>query len=141
MTALRADFSVWWSVPTRWDDEDAYGHVNNVAYYAFVDTAVNGWLLSATGEEIRDLPAIGVVVETGCRFVRPLRFPDPVDVGIGLERLGRTSVAYRLGLFGPGRDDAAAEARFVHVYVDRDRRDPVPVPEVVRTAVGTLTTD
>ena len=116
-------------------DNDVYGHVNNVIYYSYFDTAVNGWLMDATGTDIRDLPALGVVAETGCRFLRELRFPDVVEAGIGCERLGRSSVTYRIGLFAAGRDDAAALGRFVHVYVDRDTRAVTPVPDQVRRAV------
>ena len=123
---------------TRWADDDVYGHVNNVVYYAFFDTAVNGWLISATGLDIRTLPAIGVVVETSCRFFASLAFPEPVECGLALERLGTTSVTYRLAIFGSGAA-AAATGRFVHVYVDAATRRPVPVPDVVRAALATLT--
>jgi acyl-CoA thioester hydrolase len=131
----RDDFAVWRTLPTRWGDEDVYGHVNNVVYYSYFDTAVNGWLIDATGTDIRDLPALGVVAETGCRFLRELRFPAVVEAGIACERLGRSSVSYRIGLFAAGQDDAAALGRFVHVYVDRDTRAVTPVPDLVRRAV------
>ena len=131
----RDDFAVWRTLPTRWGDEDVYGHVNNVVYYSYFDTAVNGWLIDATGTDIRDLPALGVVAETGCRFLRELRFPDVVEAGMLCERLGRSSVSYRIGLFAAGNDDAAALGRFVHVYVDRDTRAVTPVPDLVRRAV------
>jgi acyl-CoA thioester hydrolase len=131
----RGDFAVWRTLPTRWGDEDVYGHVNNVVYYSYFDTAVNGWLMDATGTDIRELPALGVVAETGCRFLRELRFPDVVEAGIVCERLGRSSVTYRIGLFAAGRDAAAALGRFVHVYVDRDTRAVTPVPDLVRRAV------
>jgi acyl-CoA thioester hydrolase len=125
-------------VTTRWADNDVYGHVNNVVYYSYVDTAVNGWLMRATGADIRDLPAIGIVAETSCRFLEPLTFPDDVVVGVGLERLGRSSVVYRLAVFRGEQTSPSAVCRFVHVYVDRDHRRPVAVPEVVRAAVATL---
>jgi len=92
----REDFLVHRLLPTRWSDEDVYGHVNNVIHYLMFDTAVNGWLIEATGVDIRGLPAIGLVVETSCRYFAELRFPDVVTAGIGLERLGDTSVVYRL---------------------------------------------
>jgi acyl-CoA thioester hydrolase len=134
----RDDFPVLRPITTRWADNDVYGHVNNVVYYAFFDTAVNGWLIDATGTDIRDLSAIGLVAETSCRFLAPLSFPDPVLAGLALERLGRTSVVYRLALFGGDSVQPAALGRFVHVYVDRDTRRPVPVPAEIRAALAQL---
>jgi acyl-CoA thioester hydrolase len=134
----REDFTTWRTLPTRWGDEDVYGHINNVVYYAYFDTAVNGWLMDALGTDIRDLPALGVVAETGCRFLRQLRFPDVVEAGIGVERLGRSSITYRIGLFAAGTAEAAAVGRFVHVYVDRESRAVVPIPDQVRAALETL---
>ena len=124
----RADFPVLRELPTRWSDDDVYGHVNNVVHYLMFDTAVNGWLIEASGTDIRRLPAIGLVVETSCRYFAELRFPELVVAGIGLERLGTTSVVYRLALFPAGREEPAAVGRFVHVYVDARSRRPVPVP-------------
>jgi acyl-CoA thioester hydrolase len=134
----RQDFAVLRTLPTRWSDDDTYGHVNNVVHYLMFDTAVNGWLIEATGADIRALPAIGLVVETSCRYFAELRFPDVVTAGVGLERLGTSSVVYRLALFGEGDERPAAAGRFVHVYVDRDSRRPVSVPETIRTALTTL---
>jgi acyl-CoA thioester hydrolase len=133
----RADFPVLRAVPLRWNDDDAYGHVNNAVHYLLFDTAVNGWLIEATGTDVRRLPAIGIVVETGCRYFAELRFPEPVTAGIALERLGRSSVTYRLALFGAGEGPAAV-GRFVHVYVDAVTRRPVPVPPQIRTALAPL---
>jgi acyl-CoA thioester hydrolase len=133
----RADFAVHRSLPTRWSDDDTYGHVNNVVHYLMFDTAVNGWLIEASGTDIRALPAIGLVVETSCRYFAELRFPEVVTAGVGLERLGTTSVTYRLALFGAGEAPAAV-GRFVHVYVDRETRRPVPVPDVIRRALQSL---
>jgi acyl-CoA thioester hydrolase len=120
---------------TRWRDEDVYGHLNNVVHYELFDSAVNGWLMTATGADIRDLDAVGLVVETSCRYAAQLRFPEPVTAGLGIERLGSSSIVYRLALFGAAEDTAAAAGRFVHVYVDAQTRRPVPVPEVIRRAV------
>jgi acyl-CoA thioester hydrolase len=131
----RPDFKVFRPISTRWMDNDVYGHVNNVVYYSYFDTAVNGWLLDATGTDIRALPAIGVVAETSCRFLKSVSFPDALQLGLRAERLGRSSVVYRLGVFKEGDDDAAAIGRFVHVYVDAVSRKSVPVPDVVRAAV------
>jgi acyl-CoA thioester hydrolase len=134
----RGDFSVLREIPTRWSDEDVYGHVNNVVHYLMFDTAVNGWLIEASGLDIRRLPAIGVVVETSCRYFCELRFPDVVTAGIGLERLGTSSVVYRLALFGPRDEQPAAIGRFVHVYVDALSRRPVTVPDEIRVALRQL---
>ena len=134
----RGDFRVLRSLPTRWSDDDTYGHVNNVVHYLMFDTAVNGWLIEASGVDIRTLPAIGLVVETSCRYFAELRFPETVTAGIALERLGTSSIVYRLALFGEGSDEPAAVGRFVHVYVDRETRRPVPVPPQIRAAVQSL---
>ena len=134
----RTDFPVLRQLPTRWSDEDTYGHVNNVVHYLMFDTAVNGWLIEASGVDIRQLPAIGLVVETSCRYFAQLRFPETVTAGIALERLGTSSVVYRLALFGQDADEPAAVGRFVHVYVDRDGRRPTPVPPQIRSALEQL---
>ena len=134
----RSDFPVLRELPTRWSDDDTYGHVNNVVHYLMFDTAVNGWLIEASGVDIRELPAIGLVVETSCHYFAELRFPEMVTAGLGLERLGTSSVIYRLALFGEHRAEPAALGRFVHVYVDRDERRPTPVPPEIRSALAQL---
>lgn len=133
----RTDFPVLRSLQTRWSDEDTYGHINNVVHYELFDTAVNGWLMSASGVDIRTLPAVGLVVETSCRYFAELRFPETVTAGIALENLGTSSVVYQIALFGTAESPVAA-GRFVHVYVSRDERKPVPVPPEIRTALETL---
>ena len=122
----------WTQIPTRWADNDVYGHVNNVVYYGWFDTAVNGWLigqglLDPTGIGAAGDP-IGLVVETGCRYAAPLAFPQPIEVGIAIEHVGRSSVRYRLGVFATGAAEAAAEGFFVHVHVDRVTRRPMALP-------------
>ena len=134
----RADFPVLRLLPTRWADDDTYGHVNNVVHYAMFDTAVNGWLIEASGVDIRSLPAVGLVVETSCQYFAELRFPEVVTAGIALERLGRSSIVYRLALFGAAAETPAAAGRFVHVYVDRDERRPTPVPTEILRAIELL---
>jgi len=134
----RSDFRVLRAITTRWHDNDHYGHVNNVVYYAYFDTAVNGYLIEASGTDIRDLPAIGIVAETSCRFLRELSFPDTVYAGLALEKLGNSSVIYRIGLFRNTETEPAALGRFVHVYVDSTTRRPVPVPAPIRAALTTL---
>jgi acyl-CoA thioester hydrolase len=134
----RGDFRVLRMITTRWDDNDHYGHVNNVVYYAYFDTAVNGYLIEASGTDIRELPAIGIVAETSCRFLRELSFPDTVYAGLALEKLGNSSVIYRIGLFRNDETEPAAIGRFVHVYVDSATRRPVPVPTPIRAALTAL---
>ena len=135
----RSEFKLFRPVATRWMDNDAYGHVNNVHYYSYFDTAVNGWLIEATGVDIRRLDAIGLVIETSCRYHAELAFPSAVVAGLALERLGTSSIIYRLALFG-SPEPPAATGRFVHVYVDRVTRRPVRVPDEVRAALARLQT-
>ncbi len=139
----RADYVAWRTVTTRWRDDDAYGHLNNATYYEIFDTAVNAHLYEATGTDIRTLPQIGVVAETGCRYFRELGFPAPIETGLVVDRVGRSSVVYRIGLFQGEHEEAAAEGRFVHVYVDdTDPQRPVtPMPDLVRDAVQALLRD
>ncbi|GAB2751220.1 acyl-CoA thioesterase [Nocardioides pakistanensis] len=138
----RADFAVWRQATTRWADDDAYGHMNNARYYELFDTAVNAHLFEATGTNIRQLSAIGVVAETSCRYFREIGFPAPIDIGLVVERLGTSSVIYRIGLFQGDSDRAAAEGRFVHVYVDNaggpGERPVCPVPDEIRAVVEPL---
>ncbi|MEO8740334.1 MAG: thioesterase family protein [Casimicrobiaceae bacterium] len=134
----RPDFRRFLAIPTRWLDNDCYGHVNNVVYYAYFDTVVNEHLISVGGLDIRNAPAIGLVVETGCRFHRPLTFPGVVDAGLRVARLGDTSVRYDIGLFAQGEDSAAATGHFVHVWVERATNRPTPVPAAIRAALADL---
>lgn len=132
------DFGATHTITTRWEDEDVYGHVNNVKYYSYFDTAVNGFLMSSTGVDIRALPARGLVAETSCRFLRELRFPLEVVAGLAVEKLGRSSVVYEIGLFQGDDSQPAAVGRFVHVYVSAVDQQVTPVPEVIREALGPL---
>ncbi|MFY0408363.1 acyl-CoA thioesterase [Solicola sp. PLA-1-18] len=136
----REDFGVLRRITTRWADEDVYGHVNNVTYYSYFDTAVNGYLIETSGVDTRTLDAVGVVAETSCRFLRQLRFPADVEVGLVVERLGTSSITYRIGLFQGEAPEPAALGRFVHVYVSGqgDERATTPVPDPVRRAVEPL---
>ena len=138
LPARREEFRVLRTITTRWMDNDQYGHVNNVVYYSYFDTAVNGFLIEAAGCDVRELPAIGIVAETSCRFLRELSFPDTVHAGLALEKLGTSSVVYRIGLFRNEDSEPAALGRFVHVYVDGTSRRPVPVPPEVRRALEAL---
>lgn len=134
----RGEFRVLRAITTRWMDNDQYGHVNNAVYYSYFDTVVNGYLIEASGCDVRELPAIGIVAETSCRFLSELSFPDVVHAGLALEKLGNSSVVYRIGLFRNQESEPAALGRFVHVYVDSATRRPVPIPPQVRTALQTL---
>ena len=134
----RSDFRVWRTATTRWADDDVYGHMNNATYFELIDTAVNAHLIEAVGTDIRSLEAIGVVAEVSCRYFDEVGFPAPVDLGLVVDRIGRSSVVYRVGLFQGDTDVANAEGRFVHVYVDNTvagRRPTVPVPEPIREAL------
>ncbi|MCK6452235.1 MAG: acyl-CoA thioesterase [Alphaproteobacteria bacterium] len=126
------------SISTRWADNDVYGHVNNVTYYSYFDTAVNQNLVEHGALDVTRSAEIGVVVETMCRFFKPVAFPDPLEVGLRVARLGRSSIRYEIGIFRGGDDEAAAAGHFVHVYVRRSDFQVVPVPEAVRRAVAGL---
>jgi len=138
----RADYVAWRTVTTRWRDDDAYGHLNNATYYELFDTAVNAHLYEATGLDVRALPQIGVVAETSCRYFREIGFPEPIEMGLVVDRVGASSVIYRIGLFQGEGEEAAAEGRFVHVYVDNTggpgRRPVTPMPAAIRAAVEPL---
>lgn len=138
-----AAFPVLRRQQTRWADNDVYGHVNNVVHYSLFDSAVNGWLIEATGTDIRTLPAVGVVAETSCRYLQQVSFPDTLHVGLGLHHLGRSSVVYRLAVFREEFDGTLnqrphALGRFVHVYVDATTRRPHPIPDIIRDAMAEL---
>ncbi|HET6803438.1 MAG: acyl-CoA thioesterase [Betaproteobacteria bacterium] len=135
---FRAAYPAFLAIPTRWMDNDTYGHVNNVTYYAYFDTVVNEHLVRAGNLDIRNGGAIGIVVETACRFHKPLSFPETVDAGMRVVRVGHSSVTYEIGLFRADDDDAAATGRFVHVWVDRQHRRPIAVPATVRAALVPL---
>jgi acyl-CoA thioester hydrolase len=146
----RGEYVVWRQATTRWADDDVYGHMNNARYFELIDTAVNAHLSEATGVDIRSLPAIGVVAEVGCRYFREIGYPRPVDLGMVVDKVGSSSVVYRIGLFqgdpeGEGAS-AAAEGRFVHVYVDNTSgpgsgRSVSPLPDQIREAVVPLLRD
>ena len=136
----RADYVVWRQATTRWADDDVYGHMNNARYFELIDTVVNNHLEQATGTDIRKLPAIGVVAEVGCRYFAEVNYPAPVDLGVVVDRIGNSSIVYRVGLFQGERDEACAEGTFVHVYVDNTdpARPVVPIPGQIRDAVASL---
>jgi acyl-CoA thioester hydrolase len=134
----RTEYRHFLAIPTRWMDNDAYGHVNNVTYYSYFDTAVNEHLIRAGGLDIRTAPVIGVVVETSCRFHHSISFPDHIDAGLRVAKLGTSSVVYEIALFRANEDTAAASGRFVHVWVDRATWHPTMVPPRIRGALELL---
>jgi acyl-CoA thioester hydrolase len=134
----RSAYRAWRTIPTRWADNDAYGHVNNVVHYAWFDTAVNAWLVETGLLDIERGDPIGLVVETRCAYFAPLSFPESAEVGIAIERLGSSSITYRLGVFAAGQEAAAAEGEFTHVYVDRASRQPKPLPDAWRAKLEAL---
>jgi acyl-CoA thioester hydrolase len=134
----RAAFRHFRPIATRWMDNDAYGHVNNVHYYSYFDTAVAGWLIERGGLKIDESPVIGLVVETGCTYFESVAFPDALEAGIVVAHLGRSSVRYRIGIFRAGAEQAAAQGHFVHVYVDRATQRPVEIPGELRAALSEL---
>jgi acyl-CoA thioester hydrolase len=125
-------------ITTRWADNDAYGHVNNTVYYEWFDTAVNRWLVGEGLLDIKRGDPIGLVVQTGCSYFGPLAFPRDVDVGIAIERLGSSSVTYRIGVFASGEAEPAAQGHFTHVYVERTSRRPAALPESWRQKLAAL---
>lgn len=134
----RADYAVFRSLPTRWKDTDAYGHVNNVVHYSFFDTAVNGWLIEKGVLDPLHSAQIGLVAETGCRYHGEIMFPDLVHAGLRVSRLGHSSVRYEIGLFRNDEDMAAAEGFFVHVYVDSVTRRPTAIAAPLRKVLDEL---
>lgn len=137
-TGTRAVYRHFLAIPTRWMDNDIYGHVNNVVYYSYFDTVINRYLVEAGGLDIQASPVIGIAVETMCRFHRAFAFPQTVEAGMRVAHLGNSSVRYEIGLFGGGEDSARAEGHFVHVFVDRASNRPVSIPPQIRAALERL---
>ncbi len=135
----RGAYPVLRPITTRWMDNDAYGHVNNVVYYSWFDTAVNAFLIEQGVLDIHHGPTIGLVVETQCNYFAPLAFPQTVEAGIRVAKLGKSSVRYEVGLFAQGEPLTAARGHFIHVYVDRVNRRPVPLPSALKSVLETLT--
>jgi acyl-CoA thioester hydrolase len=134
----RESYAHFTKISTRWMDNDVYGHINNVVYYSFFDTAVNEHLIMSGCLEVANSPVIGLVVETSCQYFKPISFPAAVHAGLRVAKLGTSSVRYEIGLFLNGDEAAAAEGYFVHVYVDRVTNKPVPVPDKFRRALSAL---
>lgn len=134
----RATYAAFERITTRWSDNDVYGHVNNVVYYSWFDTGVNQHLIRNGVLDIHHGQVIGLVIETQCNYFAPLAFPQEIDIGIRVAQLGRSSVRYEVGIFAAGEELCAARGHFIHVYVDKASRKPVPLPEPLRLHLQTL---
>jgi len=137
-SATRADYRHFLDIPTRWMDNDVYGHVNNTVYYSYFDTVINAYLIDRGVLDYTAGATIGLAVENGCRYRRSLEFPMVVAAGLRVGKLGNSSVRYEVGLFAPGEDTPAAEGFFVHVFVDRETRRPTPITGALREALSAL---
>jgi acyl-CoA thioester hydrolase len=136
--STRSSFPHFLALPTRWMDNDSYGHVNNVQYYSYFDTAVNQFLVARGVLDIHADKAVGLVVDTGCSYFSSVSFPDTVHVGVRVAKLGNSSVRYELAIFRNDEPAPSAAGHFVHVYVDRASNQPTPIPEAVRAVLRTL---
>lgn len=134
----RADYLAFYPISTRWADNDIYGHVNNVTYYAYFDSAVNRYLIEEGGLDIQAGTTVGFVVSSGCDYHAPISYPEAIEAGLRVEKLGNSSVRYGIGIFKAGESQAAAHGFFVHVFVDRAADASVPIPEGLRAALQRL---
>ena len=131
-TQLRADYQFFFPIQTRWADNDLYGHVNNVIYYSYFDTAANALLIQKAAFDIHHSPIIGLVVNSSCHFLQELTYPEIIEVGVVIEKIGNSSLTYNLAIFKQGQDQAAAQGQFVHVFVDRQSKKSTPIPQQMR---------
>jgi acyl-CoA thioester hydrolase len=136
--STRAEYAHVLPIPTRWNDNDVYGHVNNVEYYAFFDTVINAWLIREGGLDIGGGDVIGLCAESHCAYRAALTFPETVEAALRVGHLGRTSVRYEIAIFREGEDEPAAEGWFVHVFVDREERRPAEMPAPLRASLERL---
>jgi len=134
----RDDYRVFYPITTRWSDNDIYGHVNNVTYYSYFDTAANRYLIEEGGLDISDGTIVGYVVSSGCEYHAPITYPEAVEAGVRVDRLGNSSVQYGIAIFREGAAEAAAHGHFVHVFVERARNRSVPIPLKLRAALERL---
>ena len=134
----REGYKAFRTISTRWMDNDAYGHVNNVVYYSWFDTAVNAHLIEAGALDVQRSGVIGLVIETKCNYFAPVEFPHPVEAGLRVAHIGKSSVRYEIGLFPAGESLTAAKGHFIHVYVDRQTRRPAPLPDKLRSVLEAL---
>ena len=135
----RSDYKVFYPISTRWSDNDIYGHVNNVTYYAYFDTAANRYLIEEGGLDISDGTIVGYVVSSGCEYHSPITYPEGIEAGVRVDRLGNSSVQYGIAIFRQGEEQAAAHGHFVHVFVERAADKSVPIPVNLREALQRIT--
>lgn len=136
---LRSEYAFFLPIQTRWSDNDQYGHVNNVAYYSYFDTAANALLIHKAGFDIKHSPIIGLVVDSACQFHKELSYPEIIEVGVTIQRIGRSSLHYDLAIFKQYQDKAVAQGHFVHVFVDRETRQSTPISQKMRDALSKYT--
>ena len=136
---VRADYKVFYPISTRWSDNDTYGHINNVIYYSYFDSVANRYLIEEGGLDIADGTIVGYVVSSGCDYHAPASYPEAIEGGLRVDRLGNSSVQYGIAIFREGEDEALAHGHFVHVFVDRAANRSVPIPEGLRAALEKLT--
>lgn len=134
-TKHRQNYRFLFPIQTRWADNDMYGHVNNVTYYSYFDTAANALLIQHAGFDLRNTPIIGLVVDSACSFLQELSYPEIIEVGVAIEKIGNSSLRYDLAIFKQGQNEAAAQGHFVHVFVDRQTRKSTSIPEDIRDAL------
>ena len=135
----RENYKVFYPITTRWSDNDIYGHVNNVAYYSYFDTVANQYLIEEGGMDISDGRVVGYVVNSGCDYHSPITYPERIEAGLRVDKLGNSSVQYGIGIFREGEDNPAAHGHFVHVFVERAANQSVPIPELLRAALEKIT--
>jgi acyl-CoA thioester hydrolase len=138
MSESRADYLHHLRIPTRWMDNDVYGHVNNVVYYAYFDTVINNWLIAEGGLDIASGEEIGLCVESQCQYLAPASYPEVLEAGLRVGKLGRSSVRYEIGIFRAGVEAPIAVGHFVHVFVERASRRSTPIPAPIRAALERL---
>ena len=137
-TPARADYPVFYPITTRWMDNDFYGHVNNVTYYSYFDTAANNYLIKEGGLDIVNGDVIGFVVNSGCQYLAPIAYPEAIEAGLRVDKLGNSSVQYGIAIFKQGQPQVCAYGHFVHVFVDRKTQKPTPIPEGIRQALARI---
>jgi len=134
----RSDYKLFYPITTRWMDNDVYGHVNNVTYYSYFDSAVNRYLIEQGGLDIQNAPVVGYVVNSSCSYLSGIAYPDEIEAGLRVNKLGNSSVTYGVGIFKKGEDTACAFGDFIHVFVNRAENKSVPMPAQIRSALETL---
>ncbi len=134
----RSDYKVFYPISTRWSDNDTYGHINNVVYYSYFDSVANRYLIEEGGLDINDSEVVGYVVQSGCDYHAPASYPEAIEGGLRVDRLGNSSVQYGIAIFREGEDQALAHGHFVHVFVERAANKSVPIPAALRVALERL---